>query len=356
MTSTSSITATSTTSTFLFSTTSTSTSDFDTFKQKQYRNDILNSSLQQVHQYGWTDDAIAHGLINSNKNNNTQYPPSFIGMMEDNHSKSSDLIHFFMKQCNLKLKSHLETRRTMNDNKNNVNNNNNNNNNNISGSTVNHAEILKYCIQYRLEMVIPFVKSNRWSEGMALGAIPYNAMSTATHLEEIVTIIENELMIHSTEDSSKLTLLERTAIGAVYVATELHLLADTSFEYQDTWNFLRDRIQDLDMIKMNQSSLFTHTNTTPQFNQDTIVAGVAVASSLGSAVLSLMTPVARNGVNAMVGTIAPQVMNLVSSVSASANIYGSGINDDSNNGTKAKNYNIDDLPPFDVEDDRVKKK
>ena len=88
-------------------------------------------------------------------------------------------------------------------------------------------------------MVLPFVQSSRWSEGMALGATPYNAMSTASHLEELVSALEQALLkIPSTATATtatNLSSLERTAICAVYVTTELHLvLADTSPGYQDT--------------------------------------------------------------------------------------------------------------------------
>ena len=74
--------------------------------QQQYRKDILNAALNHVHQHGWTEDAIANGVLSDKTK---KYPPSFIGMMDDNHSKASDLIHFFMKECNLKLKSHLDS-------------------------------------------------------------------------------------------------------------------------------------------------------------------------------------------------------------------------------------------------------
>ena len=210
-----------------------------------------------------------------------------------------------------------------------------------------HTELLKYCIQYRLEMVTPYIQSGRWSEGMALGATPYNAMSTATNLEEIVNIIEEELMKASSQENNtigrKLNPLERTAIGGVYVITELHLLADTSSQYQDTWTFLNDRVNELDMIQRQKSIM--------SLNPDTFIAGSAVAASMGTAVLSLMTPIARNGVNAMAGTIIPQVMNAMSNVSTTINIGAS-----KPPGTAAKDYDFSDLPPFEGEEEVVQKK
>lgn len=315
--------------------------------QQQYRKDILKAALNHVHQHGWTEDAIANGILFDKTN---KYPPSFIGMMEDNHSKASDLIHFFMKECNFKLKSHLNSLQKG------TSANSKESSSSSSSSTIerlifsSHANLLKYCIQYRLEMTIPYVKSNRWSEGMALGATPYNAMSTATHLDELVTILEDALyMVNDDVRTSKLNPLERTGIGALYVATELHLLADTSPGFSDTWKFLNDRIHELHtMQQQSLTQLFP-----PQLNQETMVAGMAVASSLGGAVLSLMTPVARGGVSAVAGTIAPQVMNAMAHAYSPSNSGGGGtmgVNHNSTPGSTAKDYDFSDLPPFDVEE------
>lgn len=288
----------------------------------------MYSSLDQVHEHGWTEEAIAHGIVSKNK-----YPPTFIGMMNDNHSKSSDLIHFFMKQSNLKLNLHLNELRIKQQAKDIP------NQQQSIFSPEAHSKLLKYGIQYRLEMVIPFVQSNRWSEGMALGAKPYNAMSTATHLEQIVTILQESLRDQNGYPVI-LSPIQRTAIGAVYVTTELHLLADTSPQYQDTWKFLSDRIDELDAMQQSQSTFI------PQLNQETVVAGAAVASSLGGAVLSLMSPVAKNGVSAMAGMVIPQVMNAMAYASDVSNVSSSFSTSAPPPGTTAKDYDVSDLPPF----------
>lgn len=96
----------------------------------------------------------------------------------------------------------------------------------------------------------------------------------------------------------------------------------------------------------------------PQMNQDTIIAGVAVASSLGSAVLSLMTPVARTGVSAVAGTVVPQVMNFMSYASSTAAATAAattssgatvGNGNTAFSGTAAGDYDVSDLPPFDTD-------
>eukprot|EP00551_Chaetoceros_affinis_P008213 CAMPEP_0203665504 /NCGR_PEP_ID=MMETSP0090-20130426/2718_1 /ASSEMBLY_ACC=CAM_ASM_001088 /TAXON_ID=426623 /ORGANISM="Chaetoceros affinis, Strain CCMP159" /LENGTH=373 /DNA_ID=CAMNT_0050529091 /DNA_START=72 /DNA_END=1193 /DNA_ORIENTATION=+ len=317
--------------------------------QEQYRKDILDVALQNVHQYGWTEDAIAHSVV-SNKN---KYPPSFIGMMNDNHSKASNLIHYFMKECNFKLKVHLEDSQLHDAGG-------GKDNETMSPKIMTHAELLEHGIKHRLQMVLPFVQSSRWSEGMALGATPYNAMSTATHLEELVSTLEGALLNIPTakEDintRANLSPLERTAIGAVYVTTELHLLADTSPGYQDTWKFLHDRIQELDWIQQQQQQNGGFPPVSiPQLNQDTVIAGVAVASSLGSAVLSLMTPVARTGVSAVASSVVPQAMNFMSYASSAAAATAAAANGEAVRkndvpGTTVEDYDVSNLPPFDPE-------
>ena len=44
-------------------------------------------------------------------------------------------------------------------------------------------------LQLRLAMVLPYVASNRWHEGMAIGALPQNAYHTAQQLDEMATIV-----------------------------------------------------------------------------------------------------------------------------------------------------------------------
>ena len=160
---------------------------------------------------------------------------------------------------------------------------------------------IEYAIRKRLEMVGPYIRSQRWAEGMALGASPFQVQETAKHLEAIVSIIEENLSIYFKDVS--ISLLDRGGIGTIYIATELHMLADSSTNYEDTWMFLNQRMMDLEQItKSTQSGIPT---------SDTLVAAQAVASSLGGAFLSLMAPAAQKTVSAVAGAVVPKVMDMM---------------------------------------------
>lgn len=260
---------------------------------------ILAASLTHVHTHGWTEQALAQGVITS------KLPPSYIGLIED---KKSEMVHYFMKDCNDRLKDELERK--------------------VDIAKMTHTEVIEWCIRERLSMNIPFVKSKRWHEGMALGAMPLNALETANHLEEIVKIIEQGMMVSSSSRQS-IGILERGAIGAVYIATELHLLSDESNGFRDTWNFLDDRAKELESAASSNLSIFP--------SPDMIVASSAVATSLAGAVISMAAPAAQAGVQTIAGSVVPQIMTFMQPPTI-----------DSTVGTKAKDYDLSDLPPFET--------
>lgn len=279
---------------------------------------ILAAALPHVHAHGWTERAIAEGVLTSN------LPPSYIGLIAD---KQSEVIHYFMNDCNEKLSKAFQEK-------------------NIESENLSHAQVMEWGIRTRLEMNIPYVRSQRWHEGMALGAMPANTFETANHLEKMVKIIEGGMMRCSDKDSKhpagttfSFGLLERGAIGALYVATELHLLSDGSAEYQESWSFLRQRVQELELAARAQGSNVRHFPSS-----DIFVAGTAIASSLGGAVFSLLAPssTATCGLSSVAGGVIPQIMSFVQQPSSV----------DSTIGTKAQDYDFSDLPPFETEEQK----
>lgn len=214
--------------------------------------------------------------------------------------KKSDLINFFMMDCNNKLENEFKTLRTKED-----------------FQKMTHSQIIEWGIRKRLEMNVSYVRSKRWHEGMALGAIPTNAYETATHLEAMVKIIENNM-------GQSLNQLERAAIGAVYIATELHLLSDESGGHEETWRFLGQRVKELELA--------AETNFTD------IVAGATIASSFAGGIASLFAPAATAGVQAIAGTVVPQVMNLMQPPSIDTTV-----------GSRTEDYDLSDLPPFETD-------
>jgi ubiquinone biosynthesis protein COQ9 len=256
---------------------------------------ILKSALEQVHQHGWTEEAISASVVSSN------LPLSMIGMVAP-----SDMLSHFMDDCQERLQHDLDTMyvKKWNDNDANV---------------VPLSDRLETSLKLRLQYVVPFAKSNRWHEGMALGATT-NTKMTAAQLDRMVQSIADAIVVGT--DHAPLGVMERAAIGVVYVSTELHLLADDSEGYEATWAFLKSRVAEM-------QALAHSTNLNGIVSGDTAVAASAVANSLGGAVVSLLQPAARGAISAVASTVLPHLATFLQSPQP--------VKD----GTRASDYNVE---------------
>lgn len=280
---------------------SSSTRSFD-----ERRIAILDAALTQVHEHGWTEDAIAAGVLTAG------CPLASIGSVSNG---PADLVSHFMSKCNDTLRSELEKLVPSWD---------------ADDTPV--ARRIELAIRTRLEMVEPYVKSGRWHEAMAIGAKPLsNATVTASQLSELVGIIV---------DATGRTMgpVERAAICGTYATTELHMLADDSEGFEDTWSFLGSRINELELMARTN-------NIQSVMRGDTVVAATAVAASLGGGVLSLAQPAAAGAVSALASSIMPNAMEFMQQTSKQG---GSGAGPP--RGSRPSDYDIsDDLPPFEGE-------
>ena len=259
------------------------------------RTRLLRGSVQQVAVHGWTDDAIIAGVEQE------QLPLSMVGMITP-----IELVEWFMQDCNLQFASKLD---------------------HIQMDGMDTPERIAVAIQARLEYVLPVLAT--WHQGMALGAVQ-NSITTANQLEEIVTLIANKAGPLSSP-------VERTAIGAVYVATELHLLTDTSPNYQDTWTFLKLRVGELHSLQSQH-----HQNP---FSSDSIVATAAVAASLAGGLVSLAPPAIARGMHSLV----PQLLSLMTVPMANTTTTSTHSSNSLSmpHGSAPQDY--EDLPPFPVD-------
>ena len=233
---------------------------------------LLQTSLTHVPTYGWTQDAIV-AAVKEHK-----LPVTMIGLVTP-----SQLIQTFMDDCNARLKEQL------------MNNNTNNHHNNSI------QDQLAAAIQRRLEMIVPLKR--HWHQGMALGAmLPDNVWKTQQQLNDMVQILSDQ--IHPSWST-----IERAAIGAIYVMTELHFLTDTSPGHDDTWKFLHRRVSELP-------------------SPHVIAAASAVTTSLAGAVVSLISP----SLQAVMGSVMGQCT--VSPASSTIHVQGATPSD------------YDTLPPF----------
>ena len=280
-------------------------------KLTQHRQLIYELSLSNVHSMGWTDKAIVHAV------NEANLPLTLSGLMFDSSSKSSissgsdntsldvALVHRFMEQCNLKLRQILRDNSFANG-------------MDKNGEDIEYKqsisdipERLNSSIRTRLEMLAPYIRSKRWHEAMAIGSLPQNTLQTAHHLEDLVDIILSDLSESFGEDTIQkfcYGFLHKTAIGGVYVATELHMLADESTDFADTWAFLQNRIFELQSI----AEIVNSSENNGQLGiNGTVLAMSAVMGSMGSAVLSLGQPLAKGVVSVAASGLLPTIMTFM---------------------------------------------
>lgn len=97
---------------------------------------IISSSLSNVHEYGWTQDAISQAVLK------LKLPLSMSSLLQP-----KDLISHFMHDSNARLKTFLSQPELVKD----------------QGSFDVYNKIER-AIKYRLELVIPYVQSNTWHE------------------------------------------------------------------------------------------------------------------------------------------------------------------------------------------------
>jgi rpsU-divergently transcribed protein len=304
------------------------------------RKTILSAALPFVQQYGWTDQAIAEGVLSCG------YPPSMIGLVPLSTSSSCHpLIEYYMNEANQKLRLQL-----------------------LDSTTKDRLvfpskqERLMYAIRTRLLMNEPYLKSKRWTEGMALGVIyPSNALVTSLQLEEMLDIIykfslleegkpsdgagSSEAGWNKINDSSSIDpnpsstihkdssplnrVVDRSSIAFLYIVTELFMLTDQSDGYKDTWEFLAARLNEVHSMQgtiPSPFSILSQIQTESILRPEVATAAAAVVSSMGGAMLSLLTPMAKMGVGSIADVLIPQILSSMRHMNtgASSNSHSHG--------------------------------
>ena len=272
---------------------------------EKHRKLIYKLSMSNVHSMGWTDKAVASAV------HEADLPLTLSGLMFEQKGSNGDssldaaLVHRYMENCNMKLRKTLREDPYVND------------LDDVDKQIQMQPRLsdipqrLNFSLRTRLEMLIPYIRSKRWHEAMAIGSLPQNTIQTAHKLEELVDIILADLNTSFGEDTIQkfcYGLLHKTAIGGVYVATELHMLADESTDFADSWIFLNDRISELQSI----AGIVSASESNGQLGiNGTMLALSAVVGSMGSAALSLGQPLAKGVVSAAAGSLLPTIMTFM---------------------------------------------
>jgi len=258
-----------------------------------------------------------------------------------------------MNECNASLKQQLIKEEKKNTGSNSTNDN---------KSVDNVSYRIHKALQLRLSMVLPFVSSNKWHEGMAIGALPQNAYNTAEQLDDMANIVLDYALEGNNVGNHSPT--HRTAIIAAYASSELHLLSDegsgstisggsislSGDQYHATWEFLDARSKEVAQLIVNGVNV-SSLNGLSLPNPTHVMAASAVASSLAGAALSMAAPSAA----AVAGNVIPRAMS--SLLTPLQNVVASQMNTNTStkrDGTNPSDYtavSIDNLPPFDTSEE-----
>jgi ubiquinone biosynthesis protein COQ9 len=202
------------------------------------KRELAKAALKQVPQYGWTQDAITAAVL--------EHPSMTISM--SGLFTPSELVHWLMDDFNRQLRDDPEKAKWSVFDK----------------------------IKWRLEQVVPLVQSGQWHQGMALGLS--TPLTTRSQLHEFVELVA--------PPGSSMTY--QTTLGGIFVASELHLLTDSSPKYEQTWEFLESRLDELDQGQF--------VNLSSGGAGIPMAATSAVASSLFEGLCSLILPSSPAGV------------------------------------------------------------
>jgi len=225
--------------------------EYETEEQLQGR--ILTAALDFVPEHGWTVEAIAAGAESLGLSSASS------GMFING---AGDLVLHFIAHCNSQLTEILAEQHNQ--------------------VQLGHAEpketseFLRDAVETRLRMYIPYIES--WPQAMSILLLPHNIPDSLKHLSNLVDDMWYYAGDRSTDvsgpsdhrtSSPTHTFLspfhhhpknarpatsqmnwytKRAALTGIYNTTELVMLQDSSPDFQDTWNFLDNRIQDI--VKM----------------------------------------------------------------------------------------------------------
>lgn len=264
----------------------------NTMNGRLYMDDVKNklarAAMKNIPHYGWTQDSITVAAMEDPKLN-----ISMSGMLSP-----FELVCWFMDDMNHQLRRKKEEKKKITTNE--VQQDDDDDDKKYEDNwkrqtnTTNYVDIdiTFNSIRWRLQQVLPFVESGQWHRAMAMGLS--TPQTTQSQLHEFIEIIA----------PANSTTAYRTALGAIFVSTELFLLVDTSPSYADTWSFLKFRLDeleyhqkefgksdiDLSQFVLNNPLFLLVNNLTTKSSRIPIVASMAIGRSLLEGAASLVLP------------------------------------------------------------------
>ncbi|XP_030386034.1 ubiquinone biosynthesis protein COQ9, mitochondrial isoform X2 [Scaptodrosophila lebanonensis] len=199
-------------------------------KVDEVRNKILDAALQHVPQHGWTRNAIVQGAEECG------YPSAVHGMFPEG---GFALVSHFNGRCNAQLLKHLQGETD-----------------NGQREIENPLDFLVQAVRHRLEMIVPY--KQQWPQAMALIAQPQHA---STALAQVLTLVDDICYYSGDRSVDFGWYTRRIGLATILKMTELYMLQDTSPSHTNTWEFLKNRMDEAVQLQMMlaQTEGMTHT-------------------------------------------------------------------------------------------------
>lgn len=189
--------------------------EYETEEQLQAR--ILTAALEFVPLHGWSMEAIAAGAESLGLSS------ASTGMFEKG---SGDLVLHFIAQCNAQLTEILAEQH-----------------NQVQlgqAEPKKTADFIRDAVETRLRMYVPYIET--WPQAMSLLLLPHNIPDSLKHLSTLM----DDIWYYAGDRSTDMNwYTKRAALTGIYNTTELVMIQDSSPDFQDTWAFLDNRIQDV---------------------------------------------------------------------------------------------------------------
>lgn len=189
--------------------------EYETEEQLQAR--ILSAALEFVPLHGWSMEALAAAAETLGLSSASS------GMFPNG---AGDLVLHFVAQSNAQLTEVLAEQH-----------------NQVQlgqAEPKQTADFLRDAVETRLRMLVPYLDS--WPQAMSILLLPHNIPDALKHLSTLV----DDIWYYAGDRSTDMNwYTKRAALTGIYNTTELVMLQDSSPDYQDTWSFLDNRIQDV---------------------------------------------------------------------------------------------------------------
>ncbi|KAH1010794.1 ubiquinone biosynthesis protein COQ9, mitochondrial [Dendroctonus ponderosae] len=177
------------------------------------RNKILAASLPYVLDQGWSKECLSKGA------EKVGYPGISHGMFTRG---AGDLVHYFNTSSNMKLVEILKQFQK-----------------DFTDKPISPGQFVELAIQERLKMLVPYV--HKWPQAIAIMSLPPNV---PTALAALLTMVDDICYYAGDRSVDFNWYMRRLGVAGVYKATELYLIQDKSLEQQNTWNFLKRRMDE----------------------------------------------------------------------------------------------------------------